>query len=439
MRTALRLMRKQLCVNGFCRAPRGGRGSRGGSVFFLQGVVAALARAHADDVFHVVDEDLAVADVPGIQGGARRFYYLFHGHLADDHFHLDFGQQVHIHLDAAVVLACALFHAAAEHLRHRDARHAQGVERGLQIVEFGLLGDDDDFGKFLFRPARADDGDHRVGQGLRGGSSRLGDLRRGSHIGIQHFRRQGDGRKVRVGAHEAVFVLVEPFDLLDPGSADAAGVFEELEEDDHAEDGPCGDADDAQKLYAEHIESAAVEQALLRRIAHGVDARREQPDGERAPQPVDAVHRDGAHGVVDVQLFIDDFDGDVDEDARDEPDEEGADDIDVRTARRHGNEPRQRAVERHGDIGLLVLDPGKDHRRDGARRRRDRGGDEDLRELRHARSRRAVEAVPAEPEDEHAERADGDVVPGDGADELRLFALQGGLAVLIEVLAPARP
>ena len=72
---------------------------------FLQSVVAAFAGAHADDVLHVIDEDLAVADMPRIERRACCFDDLFDGHLADDDLHLDFGQKVHIHLDAAVVLA----------------------------------------------------------------------------------------------------------------------------------------------------------------------------------------------------------------------------------------------------------------------------------------------------------------------------------------------
>ena len=64
-------------------------------LFFLQSVVAAFTGAHADDVFHVIDEDLAVADVPRVERRACRFDDLFDGHLADDDLHLDFGQKVH--------------------------------------------------------------------------------------------------------------------------------------------------------------------------------------------------------------------------------------------------------------------------------------------------------------------------------------------------------
>ena len=49
----------------------------------LQGGKAFLAGADLDDVLHIVNEDLAVADMTGIQRLFRRFDDRSHRHLAD--------------------------------------------------------------------------------------------------------------------------------------------------------------------------------------------------------------------------------------------------------------------------------------------------------------------------------------------------------------------
>ena len=98
------------------------------SVLVLQGVVTRFTRADADYVFHVVDEYFPVTDMPCIQRAARRRDHFGYGYFADDHFDFDLGQQIHIHLDASVIFARALLHAAAEYLRDRDTRHADSAQ-----------------------------------------------------------------------------------------------------------------------------------------------------------------------------------------------------------------------------------------------------------------------------------------------------------------------
>ena len=203
-----------------------------------------------------------------------------------------------------------------------------------------------------------------------------------------------------------MLVSVKPFQLLRLRHAESDRLFEDEEEQTHAGDRPCGDAEDAEHLHAELQTAARVEETRLRG---------EQSDCQRTPEPVRAVYRDRADGVVDMEHLIDQFHDDNDEDTRHKPDDRRAERVDRLTARRNGDKSRKRAVERHGDVGLFVPDPCKAHGRRRGDRSRDRRIGEDKRKFARGGCRRAVEAVPAEPQNEHAERAERERVPGNRA------------------------
>jgi putative MFS transporter len=140
---------------------------------------ASIARADAQGLFQVEDEDLAVADLAGV-GGARQG--LADGSQIGRHgdLQLDLRQQLHLVFGPAIDLGLALLPAIAAHLGDGQARGAGVGDRFKHRVE----------------AARLDDGDDH----LHGGfpiSARTGRIRRASayvQIAIRRmnpFRRKG--------------------------------------------------------------------------------------------------------------------------------------------------------------------------------------------------------------------------------------------------------
>ena len=60
--------------------------------FALEGIVALLAGADLYYIFHIIDEDLAVANMTGIQGLLGRVDHLGYRHLGHDNHYLYLGQ-----------------------------------------------------------------------------------------------------------------------------------------------------------------------------------------------------------------------------------------------------------------------------------------------------------------------------------------------------------
>ena len=85
---------------------------------------------------------------------------------------------------------------------------------------------------------------------------------------------------------------------------------------------------DAEKPEASAIEESGHVSSQKARAVPG----REQSDGERAPDAVGKMYRHRADRVVNVQLFIDKFDCENDEEARHNPDDCRAERIDGGTA-----------------------------------------------------------------------------------------------------------
>ena len=183
-------------------------------------------------------------------------------------------------------------------------------------------------------------------------------------------------------------------------------------------------ADDAQSAQMlELAQTAAVEQALTDTVA----AVGEEAHGNGTPDAVCKVDGDSAHGVIDLRNVIEELDAQHHEDAGDEADDESTKGRNGVAACGDGHQTSQRAVERHGDVGLAVALPGKEHGHAGGHRSGQVGVEADQTGHGHgsvggqAQGRAAVEAEPAEPQDEHAQSAGGQVVAGDCA----------GLAVLV--------
>ena len=67
-------------------------------------------------------------------------------HLGHDDIHLNFGQERHFHLYAAIVFRGALLHAAAQHIGYRHAVDADLLHRRLESFKLTLPRDDGDLG-----------------------------------------------------------------------------------------------------------------------------------------------------------------------------------------------------------------------------------------------------------------------------------------------------
>jgi len=81
--------------------------------YVLKSVVTLFAGANLDDVLHIVDEYLAVADVAGVQHLFRRLDHISDRNLADHYVNLHLWQQSGFDLNTSVILGLALLHAAA--------------------------------------------------------------------------------------------------------------------------------------------------------------------------------------------------------------------------------------------------------------------------------------------------------------------------------------
>ena len=237
----------------------------------------------------------------------------------------------------------------------------------------------------------------------------------------------GDG-ETGISGSQTVLVDVQTVDLYLSGNAETDSLVNDFEDDEHDGQNIGIDHDEAQQLDAQLAQTAAVEQALADTVA----AVGEEAHGNGTPDAVCKVDGDSAHGVIDLRNIIEELDAQHHENAGDEADDESTKGRNGVAACGDGHQTSQRAVERHGDVGLAVALPGKEHGHAGRNCCRKVGVEADQTGQGHgliggkAQGRAAVEAEPAEPEDEYAQRTGGQVVAGDGV----------GLAVLV-VLADA--
>ena len=351
----------------------------------------------------------------GVQGLRGRVNDLIHGNLAHDDLDLDLRQERGVNLGAAVLLAAALLQAAAHDLGHGHAGNANVVQRLLQGLKLGQLHDDGNL----------------VHAGIQLGGQRgvLDDLDRGgdllgaglgdvvlAQIGILIRVQLGVGRIIDgeacIGAGQAVLVVIQAVDLLLLGDAQADGLFDDREDDEHRGQHPGRHADNAQQLDAQLGKAAAVEQAALGG---------KQADGDGAPRTVHAVHRDSADGVIDLGNIVEELNREDAEHTGDDADDGRAERVNDVAARGDGDQTGQRTVEGQGDIGLAVAHPGDDQRRNGSQRGGQVGVEADQtcgnhRVIAgHADGGAAVEAEPAEPQDKNAQSHRGQVVAGDSA------------------------
>src|ERR1700756_387543 len=128
-------------------------GNTGNCIYFQQiwpcygrrplsdGVQTGLTGADADGFLYVGDEDLSVADPPGLGGTADRVDCSVDQIVADHDLDFDLGQEVHDIFGAAVQFGMALLPSEALGFRHCDALESHFLKRFLHLVELERLND----------------------------------------------------------------------------------------------------------------------------------------------------------------------------------------------------------------------------------------------------------------------------------------------------------
>src|SRR5947207_2216852 len=101
----------------------------------------AFAGADTNRRVHRVDEDLAVADVPGLRRLRHHVRHLVGEMIGNDDLDLDLRQEIDGVLTAAIELGVTLLPAEAPDLRDRHADHADSGECFLDVIELERLDD----------------------------------------------------------------------------------------------------------------------------------------------------------------------------------------------------------------------------------------------------------------------------------------------------------
>ena len=343
--------------------------------------------------------------MPGVQGFLDCLYDRADRDLADDDLYLDLRDQGRVDLNAPVSLAAALLNSTAHDLCSGHSCHAQIVQRLGELVISCQPCDDDDL-----MHSRIDLRRHRLPDDLDG--SVLHGLRRlliGVYAEICVFIflhrvacDMHDGES-GISACQTVLCTVETGNLLLRRGAQAEDCSDRQECDRDRDCRKCCGTEHSQELYAEKLETAAVEETehfISLRVGNGISrhaVRREETDRDRSPYPVYTVDRDRTDRIVDPEDIVQEPHAEYDQKSGDQSDHDRTEAVDRITGRCDRDQTCQGSVQTHGDIGLAVTDPGKDHAdncRDG---RCDRRRQENASELRNTCRRRAVEAVPAEP------------------------------------------
>src|SRR5215813_11928381 len=109
-----------------------------------QRVGVGLAGADADRVADVGDEDLSVADLPGLGGSRDRIDHLVDAIGRHRHLDLHLRQEVHGVLGAAINFGVAFLAAIALHLGDGHAADAEPRERVAHVLELEWLDDGND-------------------------------------------------------------------------------------------------------------------------------------------------------------------------------------------------------------------------------------------------------------------------------------------------------
>src|SRR5215471_4819789 len=108
---------------------------------WLDRVQPGFTGPDADCFLYVGDEDLAVADAPGLCRAADRLDGLFDQLVRDHDLDLHLGQEIDDVFGAAIELGVSLLPAEALGFGHRNALQSYFLKRFLHLVELERLDD----------------------------------------------------------------------------------------------------------------------------------------------------------------------------------------------------------------------------------------------------------------------------------------------------------
>ena len=199
------------------------------------------------------------------------------------------------------------------------------------------------------------------------------------------------------------------------GDPQANTGLDDQEGDGDGHGSPRGNGKDAQELNPQKRKAAAIEQAYQRVIAGGGSGGK-KAGGNSTPDAVEAVNSHSAHRIVNAQHIVQEPYAEHHQQTGNRANDQGAEAVRHIAGGRDGHQSRQGGVQAHGNIGLSITDPCKDHAYDGCCRGGNRSGQENGAQLFHTGGGGAVEAVPAQPEDDAAQAAQRQAVAGEGID-----------------------
>ena len=119
-----------------------GTGLPGALFHVLEGGKVFFAGADFDYVENVVDKDLSISDVAGVECFAGGLDDFVHGNSGHDDFDLDLGQEGGVDDGASVALTGSSLDAAAHDLGHGHTGYAQVVELLLELIKLVEAADD---------------------------------------------------------------------------------------------------------------------------------------------------------------------------------------------------------------------------------------------------------------------------------------------------------
>ena len=120
-----------------------------------------------------------------------------------------------------------------------------------------------------------------------------------------------------------MFADIETFNFFVAGNTQADGGLDDFEDDGHGYCHPYDDAANAEELYEEQMNAAAVEEAV------GVV---EETNEDGADSTAAAVNSDGADRIVDFEFLINEFDNDNNENTGNNTDDGGAECVHIGAA-----------------------------------------------------------------------------------------------------------
>ena len=188
----------------------------------------------------------------------RSLYNSAHRNLAHHDIHLHLRQQIHIDLCAPVILGSAFLHSAAKHVCDGHSGYAYLLHGLLESFETALL----DHYRNLAQLYAV-----RCGNSVLRGANNLNGHRTFNGNGfVRNDCCLAGGRcvkwhEVRIAADKTVFLYIKTCNFLLRRDTKTDGLFDYEKDCCHCHSDPSRNREHAERLHAEELEAAAVEQS----------------------------------------------------------------------------------------------------------------------------------------------------------------------------------